>query len=66
MFIYLYNSEIIYFNFQFLSSTAYCSPNPAHQQLETLCTEINGDALLYSMFRCKYNLYKYNSNNNNH
>lgn len=48
---------MIHINFQFFSLTAYCSPNPAHQQLETLCTEINGDALLYSMFRCKYNLY---------
>lgn len=29
----------------------YCSSNPHHHSLETLCSEINGDALLYSMFR---------------
>lgn len=30
---------------------SHCSNNPQHQSLETLCAEINGDALLYSMFR---------------
>ncbi|GFY60786.1 uncharacterized protein TNIN_479891 [Trichonephila inaurata madagascariensis] len=30
---------------------SHCSNNIQHQSLETLCAEINGDALLYSMFR---------------
>lgn len=29
----------------------YCSHNPSHKVLESLCSEINGDALLFSMFR---------------
>ncbi|XP_054718875.1 uncharacterized protein LOC129228234 [Uloborus diversus] len=29
----------------------HCSTQPHHQYLENLCSEINGDALLYSMFR---------------
>ncbi|GIY41873.1 uncharacterized protein CEXT_636151, partial [Caerostris extrusa] len=30
---------------------SHCSSTLHHQGLETLCAEINGDALLYSMFR---------------